>query len=364
MKPLQEPLTLGAITLPNRILMAPLTRARSKQPGDIPQALNATHYAQRASAGLIISEASQISSQGKGYAFTPGIHSDEQVEGWRLVTDAVHEAGGRIFIQLWHVGRISHVDLQLGGAAPVAPSAIRSKSQTIISADSGRVDVSMPRALETDEIPGIIEDYRVAAQNAKDAGFDGVEIHGANGYLLDQFTRTGSNQRTDQYGGSLENRLRLPIEVTNAVVDVWGADRVGYRIAPTGEMNDMSDVNPAETFSMLATMLGDIGLAFLHVVEVFRGSKRDDAILDPIRKAFPNVYIANGDYSAETANERIVRGKADAVSFGELFIANPDLPARLETGATLNEPDQSTYYGGDEKGYNDYPTLAESASAG
>ncbi len=363
MTTLHESLTVGAITLPNRVLMAPLTRARSAQPGDIPQAINATHYAQRASAGLIIAEASQISPQGKGYAFTPGIYSAEQVEGWRLVTDAVHEAGGRIFLQLWHVGRVSHVDLQPNGADPVAPSAIRSPAQTIISATSGRVDVSMPRALETDEIPGIVEQYRSAAQNAKDAGFDGVEIHGANGYLLDQFSRTGTNKRTDAYGGSLENRLRLPLEVADAVVGVWGADRVGYRISPTGDFNGMSDDNPAQTFSTLATALSDRGLAYLHVVEEFRGSTRDEAILDPIREAFKGVYIANGGYTAATAQERISSGKADAIAFGALFIANPDLPERLRLGADLNEPDPSTFYGGDEKGYNDYPFLEAASRA-
>jgi len=363
MQPLFQPLPLGPLTLPNRVLMAPLTRARSVQPGDVPQAMNATHYAQRASAGLIISEATQISGQGKGYAMTPGIHSAEQVTGWRLVTDAVHAAGGRIFCQLWHVGRISHVDLQPGGAAPVAPSAIRSSTQTYTSAESGLVDVSMPRALETDEISGIVEQYRAAAINAKDAGFDGVEIHGANGYLLDQFTRTGTNLRTDRYGGSLENRLRLPVEVAQAVAGVWGADRVGYRIAPTGTFNDMSDENPTETFTALAARLGAMGLVYLHVAEAFAGSVRDEAVMGAIRGAFPGVYIANGGYTGESANERIESGRADAVAFGELFIANPDLPERLRLGAPLNEPDRETFYGGDERGYNDYPFLEGSRAA-
>jgi len=359
MDPLFAPLTVGDLELPNRVLMAPLTRSRSSQPGDVPNDLMAEYYRQRASAGLIISEATQISPQGKGYAFTPGIHSQEQVEGWRGVTRAIHDAGGRIFLQLWHVGRISHVDLQPGGAAPVAPSAIRAASRTYISRDSGMVPVSEPRALETAEIPGVVDQYRAAAQNARDADFDGVEIHGANGYLLDQFLRSGTNHRTDAYGGALENRLRFPREVARAVVDVWGPDRVGYRISPTGDFNSMHDDDPAETFSALARDLADLEIAYLHAAEAFAGAPRDQDILGPIREAFGGVYIANGSYTAETAREAIEAGRADAVAFGELFIANPDLPERFERDAPLNEPDQSTYYGGGAKGYTDYPTLAE-----
>ncbi len=357
-----DPLPLGPITLPNRVLMAPLTRSRSTQPGDIPNELNATYYAQRASAGLIIAEATQVSPQGKGYAFTPGIHNDAQVEGWKLVTDAVHREGGRIFLQLWHVGRISHTDLQPDGAQPVAPSAIRAESQTYTSADSGMVPVSEPRALGTDEIPGIVQQFRDGAQRALDANFDGVEIHGANGYLLDQFTRSGTNHRTDDYGGSLHNRLRFPLEVAEAVTDVWGADRVGYRIAPTGEFNSMSDDDPRTTFTELAAGLGRLGLVYLHVAESFAGSERNDAILEPIREAFPNAYIGNGAYNEDLANRRIGTGHADAIAFGESFIANPDLPERFRQGAPLNEPDRDTYYGGNEIGYTDYPTLEEIAS--
>jgi N-ethylmaleimide reductase len=360
MTTLQSPLTLGPLTLPNRVLMAPLTRSRSGQPGDIPRSLNATYYAQRASAGLIISEATQISQQGKGYASTPGIHSAEQIAGWRRVTDAVHDAGGRIFNQLWHVGRISHTDLQPGGGAPVAPSAIRATSQTYTSAGSGFVRVSMPRALETDEIGGIVGQYRDAARNALEAGFDGVEIHGANGYLIDQFTRSGTNRRSDRYGGSLENRLRFPLEVAEAVAGVWGGERVGYRISPTGAFNDMSDDNPGGTFTALATGLGQLGLVYLHVAEAFAGSPRDEAVMGAIRGAFPGVYIANGGYTGESGEARLAQGKADAIAFGSLFIANPDLPERLRAGAPLNEPDQSTFYGGDARGYTDYPFVDES----
>ena len=359
MNPLTSPLRAGDLQLPNRVLMAPLTRARSAQPGDIPYDLNAEYYAQRAGAGLIISEASQISPQGKGYAFTPGIHSDEQVAGWKLVTDAVHEKGGRIVLQLWHVGRISHVDLQPDGAQPVAPSAIRAEAQTFTSKDSGMVPVSEPRALETDEIPGVVEQYRRAAQNAKDAGFDGVEIHGANGYLLDQFTRTSSNQRTDAYGGPLENRLRFPLEVAQAVADVWGPGRVGYRVSPTGEFNSMKDENPAVTFATLAEKLSDLGLAYIHNVEAFRGGERNEEVIDAVRNAFKGVYIANGAYTPDSARERLEQNKGDAVAFGELYIANPDLAERIAQGAHLNEPNHDTFYGGGAEGYTDYPTLEE-----
>lgn len=359
MDPLFRPLTAGELLLPNRVLMAPLTRSRSTQPGDVPNALNAEYYAQRAGAGLIISEATQVSPQGKGYAMTPGIHTDEQVAGWRLVTDAIHRAGGRIVLQLWHVGRISHTDLQPDGATPVAPSAIRAESQTYTSADSGMVPVSEPRALETDEIPGIVTQFRRGAQRAKDAGFDGVEIHGANGYLLDQFTRSGTNLRTDAYGGSLEKRLRFPIEVAEAVAGVWGSGRVGYRIAPSGAFNSMSDDDPIETFGTLAEKLGAMKLAYLHNAEAFAGSPRQDDVIDAVRTAFRGVYIANGSYTGESARERLSAGKADAIAFGELYIANPDLAQRFRANAPLNEPNRATYYGGGPEGYTDYPTLAE-----
>ncbi|MEM1166807.1 MAG: alkene reductase [Planctomycetota bacterium] len=358
-----DPITAGDLALPHRVVMAPLTRNRAAQPGDVPHELNATYYAQRASAALIISEATQVDPLGKGYVATPGIYSDEQVAGWRLVTDAVHEAGGRIVLQLWHVGRISHVDLLPEGEQPVAPSAIRATSQTVVSAESGMVDVSAPRALRTDEIPGIVAQFRRGAENAKAAGFDGVEIHGANGYLIDQFTRDGTNQRDDQYGGSLENRVRVPLEIARAVVDGWGAGRVGYRISPAGAFNDMSDSDPIATFGALARGLGGLGLAFLHNVEAFAGGQRDEAQIDAIKSAFQDAgggaYMANGGYQRDDAEARLEAGKADLVSFGETFLANPDLPERFRQGAPLNEGDRATYYGGDDRGYTDYPTLAE-----
>ena len=367
---LTSPIALGEIDAPNRIFMAPLTRSRSKQPGDIPWALNAEYYRQRAGSGLIISEATQVSPQGKGYAFTPGIHSDEQIAGWKQVTDAVRDTGGRIFLQLWHVGRISHKDLQPSGEAPVAPSAIAAKSQTYTSAESGMVPTSTPRALETSEIPGIVEQFRIGAQNAKKAGFDGVEIHGANGYLLDQFTRDGTNKRTDSYGGSIENRIRLPLEVAEAVAEVWGPGRVGYRMSPLGQFNDLSDSTPFETFGALAEGLGKLGLAYLHNVEAFGGAPRDaeaERVIAEVRTRFKNaggsIYISNGGLTPEEAEARLVKGLADAVAFGTLFISNPDLPARIERGGPYNEADQSTFYGGAEKGYTDYPSLEEASAS-
>ncbi len=367
---LTSPIEFGEIAAPSRIFMAPLTRSRSKQPGDIPWELNAEYYRQRAGAGLIIAEATQVSPQGKGYAFTPGIHSAEQIAGWKQVTDAVHEAGGRIFLQLWHVGRISHNDLQPGGQAPVAPSAIAAKSQTYTSAESGMVPTSTPRALEIDEIPGIIEQFRVGAQNAKNAGFDGVEIHGANGYLLDQFTRDGSNKRTDRYGGSIENRIRLPLEVAKAVAEVWGPGRVGYRVSPLGQFNDQSDSTPLETFGALAEGLGKLKLAYVHNVESFGGSPRDDQaerVIAEVRSRFKaaggGISISNGGLTPAQAEERLAKGLADAVAFGTLFIANPDLPERIERGGPYNEADRSTFYGGTQKGYTDYLSLEEASAS-
>lgn len=355
---------LGDLELRNRVFMAPLTRSRSKQPGDIPWSLNAEYYAQRAGAGLIVSEATQISPQGKGYAFTPGIHSDEQVEGWKLVTDAVHDRGGSIFLQLWHVGRISHVDLQPEGQQPVAPSAIRAESQTYTSAESGMVQVSEPRALELDEIPGVVEQFRVAAENAKRAGFDGVEIHGANGYLLDQFTRDGTNQRTDSYGGSIENRIRFPLEVARAVIGVWGAGRVGYRVSPNGEFNTMNDSDPLATFGTLARELRKLGIAYLHNVEAFAGGERNEPMIDALRAAFDGrdptgagVYIGNGGLTPEQAEQRLAADRADAVAFGTSYIANPDLAERIALGGPYNEPNRDTFYGGTAVGYTDYPSL-------
>jgi N-ethylmaleimide reductase len=322
--------------------------------------MNAEYYRQRAGAGLIIAEATQVSPQGKGYAFTPGIHSQEQVEGWRLVTDAVHDAGGRIFLQLWHVGRISRPELQPDGATPVAPSAIRPEgAMTFISADSGMVEVQQPRALQADELPGVVEQYRQGAQNAKRAGFDGVEIHAANGYLLDQFLRTNSNRRTDEYGGSVENRLRFPMMVVDAVVDVWGGERTGIRVSPTGSFNDMADEDPVATYAALARHLNQVGIAFIEVVEdSFQGNLADgrpEEVIDAIRANFQRTYIGNGAYTAEEARRRLAEGRCDLVSFGRPFISNPDLPGRLRAGNALSDWDESTFYGGGEQGYTDYP---------
>ena len=355
-----QPLQIGAIDVPHRVLMAPLTRSRAQQPGDVPWELNATYYAQRASAGLIVTEATSVSAMAKGYAFVPGIFTDAQEAGWKQIVDAVHAKGGRILIQLWHGGRISHTDLLPDGQAPIAPSAIQA-SPDHISADSGMVDVPAPRALEIEEIAGVVAEWRAAAERAKRAGFDGAEIHGANGYLLDQFTRDGTNQRTDDYGGSIENRLRFPLEVTRAVADVFGADRVGYRVSPTGAFNDMQDSDPQATFGALASALSDMGLAFIHVVESVFGTPRDEESAATVRAAFDGVYIANGSYDGASGAERIAAGQADAIAYGTHFLANPDLPARLAQDAELNAADPDTFYGGGEAGYTDYPALASTA---
>jgi len=350
MPTLNDSLRLGALTLPNRIIMAPLTRCRASV-GRVPNELMARYYVQRASAGLILTEATSVDPMGVGYPDTPGIWSDEQVAGWKKVTTAVHAAGGRIALQLWHVGRVSD-PIYLNGALPVAPSAL---------APSGHVSLIRPqkayvtpRALELSELPGIIAAYRQGAQNAQRAGFDGVEIHGANGYLLDQFLQDSSNHRTDEYGGSITNRARLPLEVADAVIGVWGADRVGYHLAPRGDSHGMGDSNPAATFGYLATELGKRKLAFLCARESL-----DEPRLGPaLKRAFGGVYIANQGFTIETANQVLAKGDADAVAWGKLFISNPDLPRRLERGAALTPPDSATFYGGTEKGYTDYPTLA------
>ena len=344
-----DPVRIGDLELPNRIVMAPMTRNRS--PGTVPTALNAQYYRQRASAGLIISEASQVSPQGVGYPNTPGIHEDAQVEGWRQVTDAVHGAGGRIFIQLWHVGRISHPSLQPDGALPVAPSALRPEGQAFTY--EGPKDYVTPRALDAGEIPGIIEAYARATRNARDAGFDGVEIHAANGYLIDQFLRSGSNRREDGYGGCVANRARFLLEVTDAVATAWDPARVGVRLSPCGGFNSMRDDDPAETFTYAARALGERALAYVHVIELVETDNTFD--FRAIRDAFGGPYMANGAYDLEKATRVLEDGRADCVSFGMPFIANPDLPARLEEGAPLAEADQATFYGGDEKGYTDYP---------
>jgi N-ethylmaleimide reductase len=348
---------LGDLELSNRIVMAPMTRCRAV-PGNVPNPLAVTYYMQRASAGLIITEGSQVSPQGVGYVRTPGIHSPPQVAGWKKVTDAVHKAGGKIFLQLWHVGRVSHPDF-LGEVLPVAPSALPFEGE--VHTPQGKKKFVTPRALELSEISGIIEQFRKGGENAKAAGFDGVEIHGANGYLLDQFLRDSSNRRTDKYGGNLQNRVRLPLEVTEAVIGVWGADKVGYRISPHFSSYSMSDTNPCKTFSYFAEELNNIGLGYLHMVEPVggrMGAIAPDARLAPIiREIFGGTLILNGGYDARSGNEAIEKGTADLISFGVLFLANPDLPGRFRKNAPLNSADVATFYMGEEKGYIDYPKL-------
>lgn len=355
-KALFEPYAIGSITLSNRIVMAPLTRNRA-EPGFTPGDLAAEYYRQRASAGLIISEATQISQQGQGYQDTPGIYSKAQIDGWRKVTSAVHAEGGRIFLQLWHVGRISHVDLQKNGAAPVAPSAIRAKTKTFVN--NGFVDVSEPRALGLDELPGIVEDFRKAAANAVAADFDGVEVHGANGYLLDQFAKDGSNVRTDTYGGSIENRARLMLEVTAAVAGEIGAGRTGIRISPVSPANGVSSSAPQAQFDYIVDKLDALEIAYIHVVEGATGGPRDVAPFDfgSLRRRFKNTYIANNGYSLELATAQLAEHKADLFAFGRPFIANPDLVQRLKTHAPLAELNPATLYGGGSVGYTDYPNL-------
>ncbi|GLH80531.1 alkene reductase [Bradyrhizobium sp. SSBR45G] len=357
-----EPYKLGPITLANRVVMAPLTRNRAVA-GLVPNPLATDYYRQRASAGLLITEASQISQQGQGYQDTPGIYSKEQIAGWRKVTDAVHAKGGRIFIQLWHVGRISHVSLQPNGGAPVAPSAIPAKTKTFVNGTF--TDVSAPRALELAEIPGIVEAFKQAALNAVEAGFDGVEIHGANGYLLDQFAKDGANKRTDAYGGSIENRARLMLEVAKAVSGAIGPEKTGIRISPVTPANDVSDSNPQPLFDYIVDQLNALNLVFIHVIEGATGGPRDVAPFDyaSLRKRFKGAYIANNGYDLALANKQLDADAADLIAFGRPFIANPDLVERLKTGAVLNELDRATLYGGGEKGYTDYPTLKTSQAA-
>ncbi len=353
--PLFTPVKIGDLTLPNRIAMAPLTRNRAIEPNTVPSPLAPLYYRQRAGAGLLISEATQISQQGQGYVWTPGVFTDEQVAAWRKVTDAVHEDGGHIFLQLWHVGRISHVSLQPGGGAPVAPSAIPAKTKTFIA--SGFAEVSAPRALETSEIAGIVADYAHAAAGARRAGFDGVEMHGANGYLIDQFMRDGTNKRADAYGGGVENRLRFPLEAVDAVLKVWPASRVGFRMAPVSPANDISDSNPTALFGALAQALGQRNLAYIHVVEGAIQGPRDSTPFDylALRRAFSGAYIANNGYTRATAIEAINESRADMIAFGRAFISNPDLVERLRTNSPLAEGDRATFYGGGAKGYTDYP---------
>jgi N-ethylmaleimide reductase len=354
-----QPFRLGGLTLPNRLVMAPLTRNRATE-GDVPGAGAATYYTQRASAGLLITEGSQISHQGQGYLRTPGIYTPEQIAGWRKVTDAVHAAGGRIFMQLWHVGRVSHTSLQPKGGAPVGPSPIRANTKTFLH--EGFAEVSEPRAIELSEIPGILRDYEQAARNAKEAGFDGVEIHAANGYLLDQFMKDGSNRRSDAYGGAIANRARLTIEATEAVLKVWDKDRVGIRLSPA-RVNDAADSDPQALFSHVVERLDGLGLGYVHMIEGATQGDRHAADVDyeGLRRSFRGAYVANNGYDRGMATDAVASGRADLVAFGRLFIANPDLVERLRVNAPLNEPDRATFYGGDTRGYTDYPSLDEAA---
>jgi N-ethylmaleimide reductase len=359
--PLFTPLKLGAVELKHRVIMAPMTRMRAAQPGNVPHALNAEYYGQRASeGGLLITEATDISPQAQGYRATPGIYSAEQIAGWRAVTDAVHAKGGFIFSQIWHVGRISHSSLQPDGALPVGPSAVR-PSGDHTNASGETVPFETPRALEEQELTQIVEHFVTAARNAQAAGFDGVEVHGANGYLLDQFLRNGSNKRTDRYGGSIENRARLLLEVVDAVIAALGAQRVGVRLSPWNGFNDMSDSDGAALWDYVASELDKRDLAYLHVVEP-RADFTVDAPLDAnapdaaahFRSAFNGPLISTGGYVAETARAAVADARADAIAFGRPFISNPDLPEKVRNGVAMRPYDRGTFYGGDSRGYTDY----------
>lgn len=351
-----DSLQLGDLTLANRIIMAPMTRNRAL-PDGVPGSLAGTYYGQRASAGLIITEATQISPMGKGYFNTPGIHSPEQIDAWRQIVDRVHANDGAIFLQLWHVGRISHTSMLPEGVQPVAPSAIRANSQTFTTA--GPAAVSEPRALTIAEIRATIKDYGTAAANARSAGFDGVELHAANGYLIDQFLRTGSNQRTDDYGGSAVNRVRFLTEVLEAIASVWKPQSIGVRLSPLSTFNDMRDSDPEQTFSTAIRRLDKYGLGYLHVVERVRDTQpntaADTALISRLRGIWSGVYVANSGYDRPTGEEAVRNGHADAIAYGRPFLANPDLPHRLQHGLQLNVPDPGSFYGGTEKGYTDYP---------
>ena len=358
-----SPVQAGALTLPNRFAMAPMTRSRATNEATAPTDSVVKYYVQRASAGLIITEGSQVSAQGVGYINTPGIYTAEQVAGWKKVTDAVHAAGGRIFIQLWHVGRVSHPFFH-NGELPVGPSAIKPEGAKAFTGQ-GFEDVPAPRALELSEIPGVVDQFRQAARNAKLAGFDGAEIHGAKGYLLDQFIQDGSNQRTDAYGGSLENRTRFALEVVQAVVDELGADRVGIRLSPQGSAS-IQDSDPVKTFSYLTEQLNQFNLAYLHVIEALPGHPMAakngvPAVAAHLRKVFNGTFILNGGYTQETAEEALANNEADVIAFGVPFIANPDLVERFRIGAALNTPDPATFYVPGDKGYIDYPSMQEQA---
>ena len=363
MKKLLSPLKIGHQTLPNRVIMAPLTRSRAGQPGDVPQALNVAYYTQRATAGLIVTEATQISRQGQGYALTPGIYTDAQEAGWKEVVQAVHAENGHIALQLWHVGRISHSLLQEGGAAPVAPSALIAEgAQCFVIQPDGtaeNVPTEMPRALATDELPGIVAQYRQAAVRAQRAGFDFVELHAANGYLLHQFLSTNSNQRTDAYGGSLENRARLTLEALDALIEVMGAAQVGVRLSPHFVAHGMADTEAEASALFLAKAFSERGIAYLHIAEPdwAGGPELTDAFRAQLRAAFNGALIYCGGYTGAEADALVASGQADAVAFGRPFIANGDLVERFRQGATLNKPDRTTFYGGGAHGYTDYPVL-------
>ncbi len=355
MPTLFDPIRIGDLDLPHRILMAPLTRSRATPDGRVPTRLMRDYYVQRASAALIISEATSVTPMGVGYAATPGIWSDEQVEGWKRITEGVHAAGGRMFLQLWHVGRISD-PMFLNGELPVAPSAIAAGGH--VSLVRPQRPFVTPRALETAEIPGIVEAFRKGAENARRAGFDGVEIHGANGYLLDQFLQDVSNHRTDQYGGPVENRARLLLEVTDAVLSVWSAGRVGMHLAPRGDSHSMGDSDRLGTFSYVARELGRRGIAFIMARERVDA----DSIGPALKRTFGGVFIANEKFSVEASERALEAGDADAIAFGLKFLANPDLPRRLRLGAPLNEPVMATLYAGGAEGYTDYPPLEAAAA--
>lgn len=368
--PLFQEYRLGPFRLPHRVVMAPLTRSRARQPGNVPSQLAACYYAQRASAALIISEATQISMQGQGYAWTPGIHSREQVEAWRQVTKAVHDADGLIFNQLWHVGRISHPALQPDNMLPVAPSAITPAGKAFIENERGEgelVPFVRPRALTFEEMPYLIRQYERAARNAEAAGFDGIEIHAANGYLIDQFIESSTNRRSDAYGGPVQNRARLLLEITEALIPILGADRIGVGLSPLGKMNDISDDAPESTFAYIAEQLSGYGLAYLHIVnpaleQMQKGEKPEPYALSMarlIRNKYQGTLIVAGGFNADSATQGLRDGQADLIAFGRKFIANPDLPERLRVGAPLNVDDPTTYYGGGEKGYTDYPSLEQ-----
>lgn len=360
-QPLLESYNLFGLHLSNRVIMAPMTRSRAGE-GNVVTDLTAKYYQQRASAGLIISEGTQISEQGVGYPWTPGIHTDEQVTGWKKITEAVHQANGHIFAQIWHVGRVSH-PLYHGGDKPVAPSAVKPEGETFTT--EGMKEFVTPRTLETEEIPGIIEDYAQAARNAVKAGFDGVEIHGANGYLIDQFIKDGTNKREDQYGGSIKNRSRFALEVVEAVSDVIGADKTGIRFSPVGRNQGIKDSNPKEVFGYLLEQLNPFDLAYVHLMEPM-GDISDlphypENVTNFFRPVYDGTIITNAGYDQESGNAVLEEGTADLVAYGQLFLANPDLPERFAANAGLNEPDPDTFYGGDEKGYTDYPFIDDTS---